>query len=55
MLAPTPDNALRVLFGGAVVFEQPILNTAFSSFTVVGVATSTTTVLEFDGFNNPEV
>lgn len=53
VLAPTPDNALRVLFGGAVVFEQPILNTAFSSFTVIGVATSATTVLEFDGFNNP--
>jgi hypothetical protein len=48
-------NSTRILFGGTTVFDQA-LNTGsytWTAFTTTGVATSESTALQFEIYNNP--
>lgn len=48
---PTGSNALRLSFGGNLLFEQAITNGAYQQFMVSGIATSTSTDFVLSGRN----
>jgi protein with PEP-CTERM/exosortase system signal/uncharacterized protein DUF642 len=47
------NNEFRVLFGGAIIFDNLNANPGFDTFTFNVRATSALTTLEFDGRNRP--
>ena len=55
IFADNPANLLTVRFGGVQLFSAPILNLGYAQFAVTGVASSTSTALQFTGFNTPGI